>query len=70
MTSYDERQAAWTKGEQERTAKVGEVRGKVTRDIKKDADMRVRIDKIEDLRFFSAIDLKNGDSIRITIEKV
>ena len=77
MTSYDERQAAWDKNEQEmekaedkRAVKVGIARGKATKDIQKNDDMRVRIDNVETLRFKPSVDLKKGDSIRVIIEKV
>ena len=49
---------------------MGEVRGRVTGNIKTSDDLRVRIDKFEAMSFKPAMDLKNGDSIRITIEKV
>ena len=74
-TDYDERQAAWAKKEQAREdeerkgeVKVGEGLGKVTRDIGKASDMRVRIDNVDTLRFEPSEDLKKGDSIRVTIE--
>ena len=70
MSDYDKRQADWKKQEDERTVKVGEVRGRVTGNIKITDDLRVRIDKFEAMSFKPAMDLKNGDSIRITIEKV
>ena len=70
MTSYEGRQEAWAKSEQERTVKVGEIRGRVTKGIKKTDDIKVRIDHIETLRFNPSEDLKNGDTIKITIEKV
>ena len=70
MSDYDKRQAESTKREDERTVKVGEARGRVTGDIKKTDDLRVRIDKLETLRFYPSVDLKKGDSIRITIEKI
>ena len=70
MSDYDKRQADWAKGEDDRTVKVGEARGMVTGDIKKTDDVRVRIDKFETLTFYPSVDLKKGDSIRITIEKI
>jgi hypothetical protein len=77
VTSYEDRQAAWAKKEQAKReeerkgeVKVGEALGKATRDIGKDSDVRVRIDNVEMLRFKPSVDLKKGDSIRVTIEKV
>ena len=70
MTSFEERQVEWHKQEDARTVKVGEVRANLRKDIKKDADIKVSIDNLETLRFFCAVDLKKGDLIRITIEKV
>ena len=76
-TNYEDRQADWARKEQAREAeerkgevKVGEVFGKATGDIRKDDDVKVRIDNVETLRFKPTEDLKKGDSIRITIEKV
>ena len=69
--------ADWTKRGQKqqvefhkRLDKVGEAEGKVTGDIKKTDDVRVRIDNVETMRFKPSADLKKGDSVRITIEKV
>jgi hypothetical protein len=70
LSEYDNRQADWKKREDERTVKLVEARGRVTGNIKKTDEMRVRIDKVETLSFKSPVDLKNGDSIRIIIEKV
>jgi hypothetical protein len=70
LSDYDSRQAESKKREDERTLKLGEVRGRVTGNIKTTDDLRVRIDKFETMSFKPAMDLKNGDSIRITIEKV
>ena len=74
-TNYEDRQADWAKKEQAREdderkgeVKVGEVFGKATGDIRKDDDIRVRIDNVETLRFKPSGDLKKGDSIRITIK--
>ncbi len=76
-TSYEDRQAAWAKKEQAKEreerkgeVKVGEALGKATGNIGKTDDMRVRIDNVETLRFKPSVDLKKGDSIRVTIEKV
>ena len=70
LSDYDNRQADWKKREGERTVKLGEVRGRATGNIKTTDDMRVRIDKVEAMSFKPSMDIKNGDSIRITIEKV
>jgi len=74
-TNYEDRQADWARREQAREdeerkgeVKVGEVFGKATGDIRKDDDVRVRIDNVETLRFKPPGDLKEGDSIRITIK--
>jgi hypothetical protein len=69
--------ADWTKRGQtqhmefrRRPDNIGEAAGKVTGDIKKTDDVKVRIDNVEALRFKPSADLKKGDSVRITIEKV
>jgi ribosomal 50S subunit-recycling heat shock protein len=74
-TDYEERRARWAKKEQAREkeerkgeVKVGELLGKVTGDIGKTGDVRVRIDNVETLRFKPSADLEKGDSIRVTIE--
>ncbi len=74
-TDYEKRQADWAKREQAKEkeerkgeVKVGEALGKVTGDIRKTGDVRVRIDNVETLRFKPSVDLKKGDSIRVTIE--
>ena len=70
-------EADWTRRGQEKQekerkgeAKVGEALGKATGNIGKTDDVRVRIDNVETLRFKPSVDLKKGDSIRVTIEKV
>ena len=70
-------EADWTRrgqekqgGERKGKARVGEALGKATGDIRKTGDVRVRIDNVETLRFKPSVDLKKGDSIRATIEKV
>jgi hypothetical protein len=75
MTDYDERQTSWEKKEQAREKeerkgeiKVGEVSGRVTGDIGRFGEVRIRIDKVETMRFQPAEDLRKGDSIRIVIE--
>lgn len=68
--------ADWTKRDQaqhvefsKRPDNVGEAMGKVTNDIKKTNDVRIRIDGVETLKFKPSVDLKKGDTVRITIEK-
>jgi hypothetical protein len=51
-------------------AKSGEVFGKVTGNIGKDHDVKLRIDNVEQLKFKSSTDLKKGDFVRLLIEKV
>jgi ribosomal 50S subunit-recycling heat shock protein len=70
-------EADWTRrgqekqeGERKGKVEVGETLGKATGDIGKASDVRVRIDNVETLRFKPSVDLKKGDSIRVTIEKV
>lgn len=77
MKNYDERRADFVKREQDEKEEeqksavtLGEVRGEVTGDIKKTDNVRVRIDNVETLRFNPSVDLKKGDSIKVTIEKV
>ena len=77
MRNYEDRQTDWNKKqdekadeEQQRAVKVGVVRGKATRDIKQTDDVSVKIDHVETLKFKPAVEVKKGDSIRITIEKV
>jgi ribosomal 50S subunit-recycling heat shock protein len=74
-TDYEERRARWAKREQAREkeerkgeVKVGEALGKATEDIGRFGDVRVRIDNVETLRFQPSVDLKKGDSIKVTIE--
>ena len=70
-------EADWTEGRQKKqgeerngTPKVGEAVGKVTGNIGKASDVRIRIDKVETLSFQSSEDLKKGNSIRVTVKKV
>jgi len=55
--------------------KIGEVQAKLSADAKKTEDLGVHLrvsysDKLEGAKFKSAQDLKKGDSLKITIEKV
>ena len=70
-------EADWTRRGQEiqrvdhhRESQIGEALGKATRDIHKTNDVRIRIDNVEVLRFRPSVDLKKGDSVRITIVKM
>jgi hypothetical protein len=73
---YNERQARIAENDQAQEqekrkgeVKIGEITGKTTRDIEKTVDgTKIRIDHVEDLHFQPAVDLKKGDSIKITIE--
>ena len=74
-TDYNKRQADWAKKEQlkedeERKGevKIGEAIGKVTEDIGKSSETRIRIDNVETLRFEPSVDLTKGDSIKITVK--
>ena len=67
---YEQRQADFTKREDAKTVKLGEYRVRVTGTIRKNDDVRVRIDKVESMSFKSAVDIKSGETLRITIEKV
>ena len=56
-------------------AKIGEVRAKLLADVKKTEDLGVHLrvsysDKLEGAKFKPAQDLKKGDTLKITIEKV
>ena len=55
--------------------KIGEVQAKLSADVKKTEDLNVHLrvsysDKLERVRFKPAQDLKKGDTLKITIEKV
>ena len=67
LTMKDHEMQRWGR---ERNVKDGEALGKVTGNIKKSHDIKVRIDKIETLKFTSSADLKKGDYLRIIIEKI
>ena len=70
MSDYEKRQTDFIKREDDRTVKLGEFRGRVVGSIRKNDNVRVRIDKVEALSFTSSVDIKSGDILRITIEKV
>ncbi len=74
-TDYNKRQADWAQKEQAKEdeerkgeAKIGEAFGKTTGDIGKSGDIRIRIDNVETLRLKPSVDLKKGDSIKITVK--
>ena len=55
--------------------KIGEVQAKLSADVKKTEDLGVHLrvsysDKLEGAKFKPAQDLKKGDTLKITIEKV
>jgi len=55
--------------------KVGEIEAKLVADIKKSEDVGMHLragmsDRIQMARFRPAQDLKKGDTLRITVEKV
>ena len=55
--------------------KIGEVQAKLSADVKKTDDLGVQLrvsysDKLERAKFKPAQDLKKGDTLKITIEKV
>ena len=67
---YEKRQADFNKREDDRTVQLGEFKVRVTGTIRKNDDVRVRIDKVEALSFKSSVDIKSGENLRITIEKI
>lgn len=79
MTSdFDKRRAKFAEMEQAKEKEdrkgeviIGEVTGKVNGVIeRKSGGVRIKIDHIENLMFQPLAELKKGDSIRVTIEKV
>jgi hypothetical protein len=60
---------------QGQTTKLGEVQSKMSADVKKTDELSVGLkannsDKVETVTFKSSEDLKKGDKVKITIEKV
>ena len=56
-------------------AKIGEVTSEMTTDVKKTEDMKVSLkvgfsDKSKEITFKPSEDLKKGDKVKITIEKI
>ena len=57
------------------SVKLGEVQAKISADVKKTDELSVSLkvsysDKLETVKFKSSEDLKKGDTVKITIEKV
>jgi ribosomal 50S subunit-recycling heat shock protein len=55
--------------------KLGEVQAKMSADVKKTEELSVSLkvswsDKLETVKFKPSEDLKKGDTVKITIEKV
>jgi len=55
--------------------KIGEVQSEMTADVKKTEDLKVLLrvswsDKLKEVTFKPSEDLKRGDKIKITVEKV
>jgi hypothetical protein len=55
--------------------KIGEVTSEMTADVKKTEDLKVQLkvtwsDKMKEITFKPAEDLKKGDKVKITVEKV
>lgn len=77
MRDYEDRQRDWhmrqdekAEDERVRSIQLGVVRGKANRDIKTTDSTTVRIDHVGTLKFRSAVEIKKGDTIKVTIEKV
>ena len=55
--------------------KIGEVQSEMTADVKKTENLRVRLqaswsNKMKEITFKPSEDLKKGDKVKITVEKV
>jgi hypothetical protein len=55
--------------------KIGEVTSEMTSDVKKTEDMKVSLkvsysDKAKEVTFKPSEDLKKGDKVKITVEKI
>jgi uncharacterized Zn finger protein len=55
--------------------KIGEVQSEMTADVKKTENLKVRLqvyysDKMKEITFNPSEDLKKGDKVKITVEKV
>jgi hypothetical protein len=57
------------------TVKIGEVTSEMTTDVKKTEDMKVSLkvgysDRTKETTFKTLEDLKKGDKVKITVEKI
>lgn len=55
--------------------KIGEIQSEITADVKKTEDLKLLLrvgwsDKLKEITFKPAEDLKKGDKLKVTIEKV
>jgi hypothetical protein len=55
--------------------KIGEVQSEMTADVGKTADLKVTLkvdwsEKMKEIKFKPSEDLKKGDKVKITVEKV
>jgi len=55
--------------------KVGEVQSEMTADVKKAEDLKAALrvrwsDKMKEVSFKPSVDLKKGDKVKITVEKI
>jgi hypothetical protein len=55
--------------------KIGEVQSEMTADVKKTEDLKVQLkviwsDRMKEITFKPSEDLKKGDKVKITVEKV
>lgn len=55
--------------------KIGEIQSEITADVKKTEDLKLLLrvgwsDKLKEVSFRPAEDLKKGDKLKVTIEKV
>ncbi len=55
--------------------KIGEIQSEMTADVKKTDDLKVHLrvgwnDKMKEVTFKPSEDLKRGDKVKVTIEKV
>jgi len=55
--------------------KIGEIQSEMTADVKKTEDLKVLLrvswsDKLKEVTFKPSEDLKKGDKVKITVEKV
>jgi len=55
--------------------KIGEVQSEMTADVKKTEDLKALLrvswsDKMKEVSFKPSVDLKKGDKVKITVEKI